>query len=79
MILDDLAGGKFKPAGIQQSNPEQKKYSIFIQFDGDEPRELYQNIDINNRFHLTLNGPGPQSEFVFTDNITGKKFKLFAK
>ena len=92
MLLDDLAGGKFKfigsspLTGNKNNNiPENKgthnddKYSIYIQFDKDEPKELYSDLHIDDDFNLTLYGPGPQSEFTFTDNITGKTFKIFAK
>jgi len=76
-ILDDLTGGKFSSDKSKLENNTEKVYSIFIQFDDDEPSELYNNIDINKRFNLVLTGN--DSVFIFTDTKTGKKFKLFAK
>lgn len=80
-IVEDLMGGKFN-TDKPNSKPNQQNadvYSIFIQFDEDEPCELYNNIDINKRFNLVLTGKGHDSVFIFTDTRTGRKFKLFAK
>lgn len=79
MLIDDLSGGKFKNASIVNNQKDTSKYSIFIQFDDDAPKELYQNIKVGEQFTLTLNGPGPASVLIFTDNVTGKQFKIFAK
>jgi len=79
MLIDDLSGGKFNNARIIKNTETSDNYSIYIQFDGDVPKQLYNNIDIGDKFHLTIHGPGPSSVLIFTDNITGKQFKLFAK
>jgi hypothetical protein len=79
MLIDDLAGGKFRTLSLGNTPKENSKYSIFIQFDEDAPKELYQNLKVGEQFTLTLNGPGPTSVFTFTDNVTGKQFKIFAK
>lgn len=80
MLIDDLSGGKFKSTAIvQKQQVSQENYGIYIQFDGDEPKQLFTNIKVGDNFHLTIHGPGPSSELIFTDNITGKQFKLFAK
>lgn len=53
-IVEDLMGGKFN-TDKPNSKPNQQNadvYSIFIQFDEDEPCELYNNIDINKRFNI---------------------------
>lgn len=77
-------GGKFKSILPKQyeedlQNHTGETYSVYIQFDGDEPKELFRQIPMIDKVVFTLDGPGPQSEFIFTDTVTGKQFRLFAK
>lgn len=76
-ILDDLTGGKFSANKQKIDQQTNKVYSIFIQFDNDEPAELYNNIASNKRVNIVLSND--KSEFIFTDTKTGKTFKLFSK
>lgn len=80
-LLDDLTGGMYSASRKPQENATGKTYSIYIQFDGDEPALMYDKIDPEKIFRLSLSAPkpGPPSEIIFTDTTTGKTFKIFAK
>lgn len=58
---------------------EKKQYNIYIQFDEDEPKLLYQNLKVGDPFRLELEGPGDDQFWRFIDLTSGKVFKLFAK
>ncbi len=76
-IINDLTGG------FLQKEKARKKYSLFMQFDDDEPIEYIKNIDVFNSVHLEIvyseDGTNQRKELVFTCKTTGKKFKLYSQ
>lgn len=82
-LFSDLTGGQLgvKPTAIddaQQAAP--KQYSIWCQFDNDEPVLVVGGLQDKVTMQFTFLNPGkPGSDITFTDSKTGKVFKLFAK
>lgn len=76
-ILDDLTGGRFSLK--KQPAMEKTTYDVFIQFDTDGPKQLYNNVPIGPPFVLQIDGPSEDASITFTDMETGKKFKIFLK
>jgi len=73
----DFGGDDFDDDDFEEN--EDQTYSVYIQFDDDEPKELFQDIPYGDKIVFPINGPGPQSNYIFTDLSTGRKFRLFAK
>jgi hypothetical protein len=76
-IFNDLTGGQYSKPAKADLQPAAGTFAVYMQFGDDEPQCLQPGIGANNSYNITMYH-GDQY-LVFTDNVTGKTFKLFTK
>lgn len=77
--IDKIAKDLVPENDLERKNRSLKVWSLWLQFDEDEPAVAVENISIGDRLNISWTGPGETSEIIFTDPKTKRTFRLFGK